>query len=68
MDKWRRIRTSLLFGLSLAFAALFAAGMLTGILTDAEIMNCAVPPFLGFCFTFPLWRRNVKRNAAARGK
>ncbi|MBQ3707081.1 MAG: hypothetical protein II889_04135 [Clostridia bacterium] len=68
MKKWRRIRLSLLFWLSAAFAVLFAAGLLAVIFTDAEAASCVVPPYLGFCFTYPLWRRNRKQAAEGDGK
>ncbi len=68
MKNWRSIRLSLLFWLSAVFAVLFVAGLFTAIFTDAEIVTCAVPPYLGFCFTYPLWRRNRKQAARGVGK
>ena len=60
MRKWLVIRRKLLFRLSIVFAVLFAGGLLTALFTDADAMRCVIPPYLGFCFTYPLWRRNRK--------
>ena len=68
MQKWRVIRRDLLFWLSVFFAALFIAGLLTVLFTDANVTRCVVPPYLGFCFTYPLWRRNRKMTLDEREK
>ena len=66
LQKWRAVRTDLLFWLCAAFALLFLGGMCAVLFADADVLKCAVPPFLGFCFTYPLWRRNRKQQAALR--
>lgn len=66
MRRWRFIREKLLFLLSLAFALLFCVGMGTVLFTDADVLKTAVPPYLGFCFVFPLWKKNRKQQDSAR--
>ena len=67
MKKWKNVREKLLFALSGAFALLFFTGMCCVIFGSADAVKCAVPPFLGFCFTFPLWRKNRKRAGEGNG-
>ncbi|MBO6052283.1 MAG: hypothetical protein J6Q17_00960 [Clostridia bacterium] len=62
------IRKNILFWLSVCFAAFFIAGIITVLFTDANVVRCVIPPYLGFCFTYPLWRRNRKMTPDDREK
>lgn len=73
MKNWRIFRKNLLFWLSAAFAVLFLAALVILLFADVSVTKTAVPPFLGFCFTYPLYRRNRKQtpgdpNDEAAGK
>ena len=65
MRSLKNIRRKLLFALSSAFALLFIAGMCAVVFGSADPAGCAVPPFLGFCFTFPL--RHINRKQTPEG-